>query len=115
MFLFNLGNAPCSHYWGSKPQFIIRISPLPVSAEIVVAQLAAIPTVVLAGRLASLGRRPIFILGFLTVPVRAYLYSLTTNFYELILIQVLDGFSAGIFRRFIHDNSWGSYPRDRAL
>lgn len=43
------------------------------------------------------GRKPIFIVAFLILPLRAMLYTLTTDSYHLLEIQLLDGIGAGIF------------------
>ena len=50
------------------------------------------------GRLASIrGRKPLLLLGFGVLPVRAMLYTLTLNPIALISIQVLDGLANAIF------------------
>jgi MFS family permease len=43
------------------------------------------------------GRKPLLLLAFGVLPVRAVLYTLTTNTGALVAIQVLDGVGAGIF------------------
>lgn len=43
------------------------------------------------------GRKPIFLIAFLILPLRAILYTLTTNPIYLLAIQLLDGIGAGIF------------------
>jgi MFS family permease len=43
------------------------------------------------------GRKPIFAIGFLVLPLRIFLYSLTTNPSVLIALQSLDGIGAGIY------------------
>jgi MFS family permease len=45
----------------------------------------------------SFGRKPIFLIAFLILPIRALLYTLTTNPLLLLAIQLLDGIGAGIF------------------
>jgi MFS family permease len=45
----------------------------------------------------SFGRKPIFLIAFLILPIRAFLYTLTTNPILLLCIQLLDGIGAGIF------------------
>jgi MFS family permease len=44
------------------------------------------------------GRKPIFLVAFLVLPVRAMLYTMTQNPYLLLSIQLLDGIGIGIFR-----------------
>jgi predicted MFS family arabinose efflux permease len=43
------------------------------------------------------GRKPLLLIAFGVLPVRAVLYTLTTNTGALIAIQILDGVGAGIF------------------
>lgn len=51
-----------------------------------------------AGRLAgSWGRKPLLLIGFAVLPVRAVLYTLTDRPALLIAIQILDGVAAGLF------------------
>jgi MFS family permease len=45
----------------------------------------------------SWGRKPLLLVAFGVLPVRAVLYTLTTNTAALVAIQVLDGVGAGIF------------------
>ena len=44
-----------------------------------------------------MGRKPLFLVGFVVLPVRGLLYLATSNAYGLISIQLLDGVGAGIF------------------
>ena len=69
-----------------------------VSACIVVAQLIMIPIAPwTAAKANSWGRKPIFLIAFAIVPLRALLYTLNSNPYFLISVQILDGIAAGIF------------------
>ena len=45
----------------------------------------------------SWGRKPLLLIGFGVLPIRGVLYTLTSNVYALVGIQVLDGIGAGIF------------------
>jgi MFS family permease len=45
----------------------------------------------------SWGRKPVLLIAFLVLPIRAVLYTLTSNTEFLVAIQVLDGVGAGIF------------------
>lgn len=75
-----------------------RGASLYMSACIMVAQCVMIPVALWAGRVASRhGRKPVFMLGFLVLPVRGVLYTLSNNPAILIAIQILDGIGAGIF------------------
>jgi MFS family permease len=73
-------------------------SSLYMSACIIVAQLVMIPVATWAGRAAGArGRKPVLLLGFLVLPVRGVLYTLSGNPYFLVSVQILDGMGAGIF------------------
>jgi len=74
------------------------------NVELVIAACIIVPQVVVAmmspwvGRSAQRwGRRPILILGFCALPVRALLFSGVSSAYLLIPVQVLDGLSAAVF------------------
>ncbi len=43
------------------------------------------------------GRKPVFLIGFASLPLRALLFDSTSNPYVLIAAQVLDGIGAGIY------------------
>jgi len=43
------------------------------------------------------GRKQIFLIGFLALPIRALLYTLTQDPFFLLAVQLLDGIGAGIF------------------
>jgi len=65
---------------------------------IVAAQLVMLPIALLVGRTADrLGRKPIFLVAFAILPVRAALYTLSDDSAWLIGVQLLDGVGAGIF------------------
>jgi len=69
-----------------------------VSACIVAAQAIMLPIALLVGRTAdSWGRKPLFLIGFAILPVRAALYTLSDNSFWLVSVQLLDGVGAGIF------------------
>jgi MFS family permease len=69
-----------------------------MSACIIAAQLVMVPVALLSSRLAvSWGRRPVFLIGFAILPIRGFLYTMTTSPYALVGIQLLDGIGAGIF------------------
>jgi MFS family permease len=64
-----------------------------VTTQVVITMLAA-----WSGRRAgSWGRKPLLLVAFGVLPVRAVLYTLTHHTAELIAIQILDGVAAGIF------------------
>jgi MFS family permease len=69
-----------------------------ISACIVAAQLVMLPIALLVGRTADTwGRKPLFLVGFAILPIRAVLYTFSDNSFWLIGVQVLDGVGAGIF------------------
>lgn len=96
---FHLGNA------GMLPLLGLRIKDLGgqdptawMSACIIVAQLAMVPTAIFAGRYAErLGRRWILIAACAVLPVRALLAIFAGSVYWLIPIEVLDGLAAAAF------------------
>lgn len=74
------------------------------NVQLVIAACIIVPQVVVAwmspwvGRSAQRwGRRPILILGFCALPIRALLFSGVSSAYLLIPVQVLDGLSAAVF------------------
>jgi MFS family permease len=95
--LFHLANAPVmplvalyvKHLHGSDRQ---------VAAVVLMAQSVMIPVALLTGWLCDRwGRKPVFAIGFLALPVRIFLYSLTTDPGVLVALQALDGIGAGIY------------------
>jgi MFS family permease len=75
-----------------------RSSMLFMAACIVTTQLTVSLISSFSGSLAGTwGRKPLLLIGFAALPIRAVLYTLTDNTVLLIAIQVLDGVAAGIF------------------
>ncbi|MGA9868846.1 MAG: MFS transporter [Acetobacteraceae bacterium] len=69
-----------------------------MAALIVTAQAVMVPMSILVGHRADRwGRKPIFLLGFVALPIRGVLFSLVGEPYVVVAIQVLDGVGAGIF------------------
>jgi MFS family permease len=64
---------------------------------IIVAQIVMVPIAFLASYFAAHGRRKVFLVGFLVLPIRGLLYTLTDAPHWLIANQILDGIGAGIF------------------
>ena len=70
-----------------------------MSLCIVAAQGVMLPIALLVGRHAdSLGRKPLFLIAFLVLPVRAWLYPLSDSAPWTLGVQLLDGVGAGIFQ-----------------
>jgi MFS family permease len=69
-----------------------------VSATIVVPQIIAASIAPWAGRLAQrVGRRPVLMVGFAAVPLRALLFVVLPGEFPLAFLQALDGVSAAVF------------------
>ncbi|HEX4607860.1 MAG TPA: MFS transporter [Urbifossiella sp.] len=95
--LFHLANAPVMPLVG---QYIARLggTDVQVAAVVLVAQAVMVPVAVVAGRLCHRwGRKPVFAVGFIALPVRILLYSFTDNPWVLVALQVFDGIGAGIY------------------
>ena len=95
--LFHLANAPVMPLVG---MYITDLggSETQVAAVVLVAQVVMIPVALLAGWLCDRwGRKPAFAIGFLALPLRIFLYSLTHNPWGLVALQALDGIGAGVY------------------
>lgn len=96
--LFHLANAAMLPLLGETLEKQHGGGTLFIAACIVTAQAVMVPTALAVGRHAdTVGRKPLFLVGFLVLPVRGILYTLTTDPVLLVAIQVLDGIGAGIF------------------
>jgi MFS family permease len=97
--LFNFANAAMLPLVGQrisigKP----HSSSLLMSACIIVAQLVMIPVAALAGRFTEeWGHKSIFLIGFLSLPIRGLLFTLSDHPSFVIFVQILDGVGAGVF------------------
>lgn len=75
-----------------------RSSMLFMSACVVTTQLVVTMLASWSGRKAGTwGRKPLLLIAFGVLPVRAVLYTLTTNTSLLVAIQIMDGIAAAIF------------------
>ena len=69
-----------------------------MSACIVAAQIVMVPMAMLVGHRADRWeRKPMFLAGFLILPIRGVLYTLSDNPWWLVSVQLLDGVGAGIY------------------
>jgi MFS family permease len=69
-----------------------------MSACIVAAQIVMVPMAMLVGAKADAwGRKPLFLIGLLILPIRGMLYTLSDDPYWLVGVQLLDGVGAGIY------------------
>jgi MFS family permease len=95
--LFHLANAPVMPFVGAYLTQLGGTS-VQVAAVVFTAQAVMIPVALLTGRLCdSWGRKPAFAVGFLALPVRIFLYSLTQSPWMLVALQTLDGIGAGVY------------------
>jgi predicted MFS family arabinose efflux permease len=99
VMLFHLANAALLPLVGQKLAAAWpREATAAMSACIVAAQVVMLPIALMVGRTADTwGRKPLFLIGFGVLPIRAVLYTLSDNSFWLIGVQVLDGVGAGIF------------------
>jgi MFS family permease len=98
-FLFHFANAAMLPQLGEMLSRGARTTAAPfMSACIIVTQVVMMCSAPAIGRYANLhGRRPLLMLGFGILPIRAVLYTLTHNPESLIAIQLLDGVANAIF------------------
>jgi MFS family permease len=99
-FFFHFANAPLLPLVGQKLALEFpKEATAMLSFCMVAAQAVMIPIAILVGRNADrLGRRPIFLIAFAVLPIRAALYTLSDNAFWLLGVQLLDGVGAGIYQ-----------------
>jgi MFS family permease len=97
--LFHMANAAMLPLVGQKLALQDRnLGTSLMSACIVAAQIVMVPMALLVGAKADAwGRKPLFLAGFLILPIRGILYTLSDNPYWLVAVQLLDGVGAGIY------------------
>ncbi|MFL1480654.1 MFS transporter [Pseudomonas grimontii] len=97
--LFHLANAAMLPLVSQKlSQINLQMATPLTSACIVAAQLVMVPMAWLVGSKANVwGRKPLLLFGFLILPLRGVLYTLSSDPYWLVAVQMLDGIGAGIF------------------
>lgn len=98
-FLFHFANAAMLPQLGEMLSRGSRAFAAPfMSACIIVTQVVIMCLAPAIGRFANLhGRKPLLIVGFGILPLRAILYTLTHNPGSLVAIQILDGVANAIF------------------
>jgi len=96
---FHFANAPLLPLVGQKLAEAHRsLATAMLSSCIIAAQLIMLPIALAVGRYADrIGRKPILLMGFGILPIRALLYTASDNAAWLIAVQLLDGVGAGIF------------------
>jgi MFS family permease len=97
--LFHFANAPLLPLVGQKLAQAYPVwATAMMSSCIIAAQLIMLPVAVVVGQTADrIGRKPILLLGFAVLPVRALLYTFSDSAPWLIGVQLLDGIGVGIF------------------
>ena len=97
--LFHLANAAMLPLVGQKLALQDRnLGTTLMSACIVAAQAVMVPMAMLVGAKAdSWGRKRLFLAGFLILPIRGVLYTLSDDPYWLVAVQLLDGVGAGLY------------------
>jgi Na+/melibiose symporter-like transporter len=97
--LFHFANAPLLPLVGQKLAASHKdLATAMMSACIIAAQLIMLPIALAVGNYADrIGRKPILLIGFAILPIRALLYMVSDNAAWLIGVQLLDGVGAGIF------------------
>jgi MFS family permease len=97
--LFHLANAAMLPLVGQKLALQDKnLGTTLMSACIVAAQIVMVPMAMLVGARADRwGRKPLFLAGFLVLPVRGCLYTFSDNQFWLLAVQTLDGVGAGLF------------------
>lgn len=98
-FLFHFANAAMLPQLGEMLSHGKRATAAPfMSACIIVTQVVIMCFAPAIGRFANLhGRKPLLTVGFGVLPIRAILYTVTSNMECLIAIQILDGVANAIF------------------
>jgi MFS family permease len=97
--LFHFANAPLLPLVGQKLalQFPKEATAM-MAFCMVAAQGVMLPIAIFVGRNADrIGRRPIFLIAFAVLPIRAALYPLSDSAFWLIGVQLLDGVGAGVY------------------
>ncbi|WP_262298125.1 MFS transporter [Microvirga sesbaniae] len=97
--LFHLANAAMLPLVGQKLALQDRnLGTSLMSACIVAAQVVMVPMAMLVAHKADRwGRKPLFLAGFLILPIRGVLYTFSDNPYWLVGVQLLDGIGAGLY------------------
>jgi MFS family permease len=97
--LFHFANAPLLPLAGQKLAFANReFASAMMPACIAGAQAVMLPVALIVGHTAErIGRKPVLLIGFAVLPLRAFLYTLSDDSAWLLGVQLMDGIGAGIF------------------
>ena len=97
--LFHFANAPLLPLVGQKlaSQHPMLATAM-MSSCIIAAQMIMLPIALVVGYKADTwSRRPLFLVGFAILPIRAFLYTLSDDSAWLVAVQLMDGVGAGIY------------------
>ena len=99
VLLFHMANAAMLPLVGQKLALQDKnLGTSLMSACIVAAQIVMVPMAMLVGAKADTwGRKSLFLVGFLVLPLRGILYTFSDDAYWLVSVQLLDGIGAGIY------------------
>jgi MFS family permease len=98
MILFHVGNAPGGVYLGLYLSRELGAPNRVLSYAFVVSMVAWMLAVRPAGRLADrLGRKPLLVVGWVTMTTRLTLIAFVQNAEQVLVIQVLDGLAQALF------------------
>src|SRR4029077_18145599 len=99
VMLFHFANAPLLPLVGRKLSAAhAQVATAMMFACFVAVQIVMLPIGLLVGHTAdSWGRKPLFLLGFDILPIRAVLYTFSDDSPWLIAVQLLDRVGAGVF------------------
>jgi MFS family permease len=97
--LFHFANAPMLHLVGQKLALANAGGETAfMSACVIAAQLVMLPMALLVGARADIwGRKPLYVVALIVLPLRGILYTLSDNSAWLVLVQLLDGVGNGLF------------------
>ena len=97
--LFQFANAPLLSLAGQEMAFAHpQDATALISACIIMAQLVMLViSLFAAGKVDSWGCKPVLLIGFIALPLRALLFAFSSDTGWLIGVELLDGISAGIF------------------
>jgi predicted MFS family arabinose efflux permease len=98
--LFHFGNAAMLPMAGQVlAKRILALTSIALGACIITAQLVMIVVAATVGwaMRRGVGRKTIFLVAFITLPIRGFLFTLTDSPLGVVAIQLLDGVAAGIF------------------
>jgi MFS family permease len=97
--LFHFANAPMLHLVGQKLALANAGSETVfMSACVIAAQLVMLPmSLLVEAKADAWGRKPFYLVAFMVLPLRGFLYTVSDNSAWLVTVQLLDGIGNGLF------------------